>query len=211
MKIKGFQPLTLSDYPSKVAAIVFTQGCNFRCPFCHNGDLLPLDCNPDDLFPEEDVLQKIAKRAKQLDALVITGGEPTLQHDLVDFARKVKALGLLVKLDSNGTNPKMLQQLIDEKLVDYIAMDIKTSLEKYHLISGVRTPLDKILKSIYIISSSGIDHQFRTTFVPALMDEKDLEEIRKIVPKNSLYIVQKFNPENALDESLREDLEKVKV
>ena len=135
MKIAGFQPVTLSDYPGHVAAIVFTQGCNFRCPFCHNGSILELETNTDP-FPEKWVHEQLIKRREQLTGVVVTGGEPTLQRDLLPWLGKIKELGYSIKLDTNGSNPQVLQRAIEEKVIDFIAMDVKAPLEKYAVLAG---------------------------------------------------------------------------
>ena len=165
MKIGGFQPFTLTDYPGHVAAIVFTQGCNFRCPYCHNARLLPIDRPKSELIPEAYVFDHLAKRRRQLDGLVITGGEPTIQGDLPRFIRKARRLVPSIKLDSNGSRPEVIRRLLEEGLLDYIAMDIKAPLDQYE--SVVRRPVDAntLQSSIDIIKNSGVPHEFRT---PAL-------------------------------------------
>ena len=160
MRIGGFQKVSLIDYPGKVAAVVFTQGCNFRCPFCHNMELVLPSCF-DDPMNEDDVLNFLTTRIGKLQGVVITGGEPTLHSGLPDFIKKIKAMGFLVKLDSNGSRPCILQRLVDNKLVDYIAMDIKAPIERYEEVSGVNVNIDHIQQSIQIIMDSGLDHQKR--------------------------------------------------
>ena len=135
MKISGFQKLTLLDYPGKIACIIFTQGCNYKCSYCQNSLLIP--CSNEKLIDEEEVIDYLEKRKNLLDGIVISGGEPTVQCGLVNFIERVKKIGLLVKLDTNGSNPAIIKRLIDEGLVDYVAMDIKNSLNKYCLTSGV--------------------------------------------------------------------------
>ena len=165
MKIGGFQPFTLTDYAGHVAAIVFTQGCNFRCPYCHNARLLPIDRPESELIPEAYVFDHLAKRRRQLDGLVITGGEPTIQGDLPRFIRKARRLVPSIKLDSNGSRPEVIRRLLEEGLLDYIAMDIKAPLDRYE--SVVRRPADtdSLQTSIELIKNSGVPHEFRT---PAL-------------------------------------------
>ena len=162
MKIGGFQPFTLTDYPGHVAAIVFTQGCNWRCPYCHNAQLLPIDRPKSDLIPEAYVFDHLARRCCQLDGLVITGGEPTIQEDLPHFMHKVHRMGLAIKLDTNGSRPAVIRQLLEEGLLDYIAMDIKAPFDQYESI--VRRPVDTdaLHTSIELIKNSGVPHQFRT-------------------------------------------------
>ncbi len=202
MKIAGYEPFTLTDYPGKIAAIVFTQGCNFRCPFCHNGALLPAKPSSGSLMPEDSFFDFLRCRQDKLDGVVVTGGEPTLQFDLEFFIQKIKAMGFLVKLDTNGSRPHVVKKLLDEKLLDFIAMDIKSSFESYDRLAGVKAPIKKIQESIQLIASSGVEHQFRTTFVEPLMDNSDLEKIKEIIPNGSWWVKQKFKPENAFDKNL---------
>jgi len=199
MRFGGFQALTLSDYPGKTAAVVFTQGCNFRCPFCHNGGLLPAVADDRNLVPEAFVLEELRRRRGLLDGLVVTGGEPTLQEALPAFLGKVRALGLLVKLDTNGSRPEMLARLLGAGLVDYVAMDVKAPRGKYDLLAGVRAPLDAVRESIRLIAASGAPHHFRTTLPSALLDAQDIETIRRELPAASPHLVQEFKPEHALD------------
>ena len=165
MKIGGFQPFTLTDYPGHVAAIVFTQGCNWRCPYCHNAQLLPIDLPKNYLIPEAYVFDYLSRRRRQLDGLVITGGEPTIQEDLPRFLRKVRRLIPSVKLDTNGSRPDVIRHLLEEGLLDYIAMDIKAPLDQYE--SVVRRPVDNdvLQRSIDLIKTSGVPHEFRTPVV----------------------------------------------
>jgi pyruvate formate lyase activating enzyme len=203
MRFGGFQPFTLSDFPGRTAAIAFTQGCNFRCPYCHNGALLPMLVPEENLVPESVVLDHLRRRRMQLDGLVVTGGEPTLQPALPVFLRKVKGMGFLVKLDTNGSSPGVLKGLLDEELVDFVAMDIKAPSHKYSLLAGVPAPLRAIEKSIALIKWSGVEHQFRTTHVPELLSSGDLQSIVNSLPDGSAHVVQRFRPEHALDLSFR--------
>ena len=152
MKIVGLQKLTLLDYPGKLSCIIFTQGCNFKCPYCQNSDLIPLNGN--EIISEEEVFNFLEKRKKMLDGVVITGGEPTIQKDLEDFISKIKNLGYRVKLDTNGSNPKLLESLITQKLIDYVAMDIKNTFYEYENIIKTKTSIDNIKKSIKLIKNS---------------------------------------------------------
>ncbi len=199
----GFQPLTLSDYPATVAAIVFAQGCNFRCRFCHNCTLLPLPSGGEGLMAEEEVVSTLEQRKGKLEGLVVSGGEPTLQADLPEFLARVRELGYKIKLDSNGSRPEMVKSLLREGLLDYVAMDIKAPFHEYARICGVAVDTDAIGASIALIAASGVAHHFRTTFVEALMTPEDLEEAKRLVPVGSRHIVQKFQPEHALDPGLR--------
>ena len=205
MRIGGLQPFSLSDYPGKVAAIVFTQGCNFRCPFCHNGSLLPMQAETE--IPEEQVWDLLGRRQGKLDGVVISGGEPTLQRDLVDFMQQVKSLGFLVKLDTNGSRPDVVRFILDEGLADYIAMDIKAPWERYRDLCGVQTDVNAVRRTAEMIAGNGLDHGFRTTVVPQLLSEQDIDTIRATIPSDSPYTTQKFIPQNAFDPALRDNVE----
>jgi len=191
MLIGGFRPFTLSDFPGTTAAIVFTRGCNLRCPYCHNRALWAASPKASDKAPEE-VLDFMAHRTGCLGGLVITGGEPTLQPDLPEFLRRVRELGFAVKLDTNGTLPDSLAGLLDHGLVDYVAMDIKAPISKYGLICGVAVDTDAILRSISLIAASGVPHHFRTTFFRPLLSEADLATIKTLLPVRSRFLVQPF-------------------
>ncbi len=162
MKIGGFQPFTLTDYPGHVAAIVFTQGCNWRCRYCHNPQLLPLDRPEDKLIPEAYVFDHLAKRRRQLDGLVITGGEPTIQEDLPRFIRRVRRLGLKIKLDTNGSQPDVILQLLEENFLDYVAMDIKAPLDQYESIVGRHVDVVTLQTSMELLKKSDVPCEFRT-------------------------------------------------
>lgn len=198
MDIAGIQKTSLIDYPGKIAAVVFTSGCNFYCHFCHNPELV----NPKLKFseiPEKEVFDFLKKRKNILDGVVITGGEPTMHSDLPEFIKKIRKLGFLVKLDTNGTNPKTLKALIASKLIDYIAMDIKGSVDKYDKIIGVKVNKKDILESIKIIKNSKIDYEFRTTIVPTLHEKADFTKIGKMINNAKKYYLQQFRPEKTLD------------
>ena len=176
MKITGLQKMTLLDYPGRIACTVFLQGCNFRCPFCHNSDLLPPE--GDSLISQEELLAFLKKRKGMLDGVCITGGEPTVQRDLPELLRSIKALGYPVKLDTNGTNPAMLKALVSEGLVDYVAMDIKNSPKKYPLTAGVPgLSLSKVEESMAFLLEGTLDYEFRTTVVRELHEERDFREM----------------------------------
>ena len=189
MKIGGFQKTTLLDYPEHVSAIIWTVGCNFRCPFCYNTGLV---YEESDLFSEDEILSFLDKRKAFLEALTISGGEPFLQKDLKNFCKKVKNLGYKIKIDTNGTFPDKLKEMIDEKLVDYISMDIKAPKEKYEKLSGVKTDIEKINKSIEILQNSDIDYEFKTTVVPEFLEDKDIQEIAKWIKGSNKYFLQQF-------------------
>lgn len=191
MIIGGFQKFSLLDYPGKISSIIFTQGCNFNCVYCHNKELIrPKEHN--NIIKPDEILAFLKERKDKLDAVVITGGEPTLQPDLIDFMKKIKKLGLLIKLDTNGYRSDILRKAISAKVVDYIAMDVKAPLEKYWLVTNVVIQTRKIEDSISIIKNSGIRHEFRTTVLKSLHTDGDLEEIKKIIGSSNLFI-QKCN------------------
>ncbi len=181
--------LTLLDYPGKVACTVFLQGCNFRCPFCHNASLVR--CDGDEMDTNE-FLGFIKSRFGILDGVCVTGGEPTLYPELYDFIKEIKAIGYSVKLDTNGTNPEMLKRLIGDGLVDFVAMDIKNSPSKYPLTCGVEVDLDKVRESIQILLDSDINFEFRTTVVKELHEDKDFEEIGELIKGSPRYFLQCF-------------------
>lgn len=190
MIIDGFQKLTLLDYPGFVACIIFTKGCNFRCAYCHNSLLIPYE--KDSVISEEEVLAYLKKRKGVLDGIVISGGEPLLQSNITHFIQRVKELGMLVKLDTNGSNPDLLNKLINDKLVDYVAMDVKNCFNKYALTIGKKTNIDNIMKSIEILKEARVDYEFRTTIVKELHTKKDILEIAKIVGSKSKFYLQNF-------------------
>ena len=195
MEIGVLNTFSLSDFPGKVAAVVFTQGCNFRCPYCHNASLIPYHYHvPDELLiPEEHFFEFLEYRSNRLDAVVVSGGEPTIHRDLPAFLRRIKDMGFAVKLDTNGSKPEVLKEILENNLVDFIAMDIKAPLDNYKKLTGwIIAPKDKdkIKKSIALISESSVEHEFRTTVVEALLTPEDMQEIRKLLPAGSTYRLQ---------------------
>ena len=192
MKIAQLLPTTLIDYPNKVAALAYTAGCNFRCPFCHNSELvLPEKIQTMPLIPENDILYFLRERGNFLDALSITGGEPTLHDDLPRFIKRVKQLGLLVKLDTNGSRPEVLRELFDNHLLDYVAMDVKGPAARYCELAGVNVDLDAILRSIKIIMNRAPDYEFRTTVAPTITPE-DIENTVDLLQGAKRYFLQTF-------------------
>lgn len=208
MKICGFEKFSLVDYEDKICCTIFTEGCNFVCPFCHNSNLVLKKNNP--CIDEKVVFEYLVKRKNMVDAVCVSGGEPTLQPDLIEFVQKIKNHGFLVKLDTNGTNPKMLKKLIDENLIDYVAMDIKNSIESYPLSIGLyqnecETMLDNVQKSIDILSKSNIKFEYRTTLVDELHNEKDMEKMAEMLSDGDALFLQHFvDNENCIAESLHE-------
>ncbi|MCI8514552.1 MAG: anaerobic ribonucleoside-triphosphate reductase activating protein [Lachnospiraceae bacterium] len=224
MLICGLQKTTLLDFPGHVAATIFTGGCNFRCPFCHNGDLLTPDSfPPEQIFSEKEVLDFLQKRKTVLDGVCLTGGEPTLQPDLPDFIRRIKSLGLLVKLDTNGSRPDVLRSLLDERLPDYIAMDIKSSPKGYEQAAGIKffrddrkenaglCPAD-IDESIRLLRNADVPYEFRTTVVRELHREEDFLAIGKWLAGARAYFLQSYRdseqvPERRFSSYKKEEME----
>lgn len=204
MRIGGYQKLTLIDYPGKIATTVFTVGCSFRCPFCHNPELVLSTQFPAPNNMEEEFFAFLEKRRGKLEGICITGGEPTIQPDIIDFIKKIKAMGFLVKLDSNGTRPDVLRKVIREKLVDFIAMDIKNSPKKYSKTTGTLVDIERIKLSVEMIMNSGIDYEFRTTVVPGFHTEKDFEEIAKWIKGAKAYYLQEFRDLKIIDPKLKD-------
>ncbi len=186
MRIAGLQKLTLLDFPTHMACIVFTHGCNFRCPFCHNAPLVVSDDGA--AYDEEDFFAFLGKRRGILDGVVITGGEPLMADGVVDFIRRVKDMGFLVKLDTNGSFPERLRALLDGNLLDYIAMDIKTVPEKYGSVAGVPVKTENILKSVDLIKNSSVPHEFRTTVVKGLHTAEDIVAVAQTVAGEPYYL-----------------------
>lgn len=202
MKISGLQKLSLVDFDGHLCATIFTSGCNFKCPFCHNSSLV---INPSNEISEKDVLEFLDKRRKQLDSVCISGGEPTLHKDLPNFIKKIKDLGFLVKLDTNGTNLEMLEYLIENKLIDYVAMDIKNSIENYSLTTNCNINTDNIERTIKYIMSCGIDYEFRTTLVNEFHTLEDIKRISKLIKGAKKYYLQKFvDNDNCISSDLHE-------
>ena len=198
MKIGGFQKVSLIDYPGRISAVVFTQGCNFRCPFCHNPELVDPE-RFEDLIPEAEILSFLQRRRGRLDAVVITGGEPTMHPELVPFIIQLRAMGFQVKLDTNGALPDRLEEMLDRKLLDYVAMDLKAPLERYGEVTKTKTDEQRIRKSISLIMGSGVDYEFRTTAVKSLLGPADLEQIGRLIPGAKRFVLQKFVPTKTLD------------
>ena len=191
MKISGFQKMTLLDFPSKVACTIFTAGCNFRCGFCHNAALVTHIDN-ETQYSVDEVLNYLSKRKGILEGVCITGGEPLLQAGIEDFLRKVKELGFLVKLDTNGSFPKKLKSLVAEGLVDYVAMDIKNSREKYNFTADCEINIADIEESIAFLMSGAVDYEFRTTVVKEYHNIEDMKAIGEWIKGAKNYFLQNF-------------------
>lgn len=192
MVIGGFQKFSAIDYPGKLCAIIFTRGCNMRCPYCHNPELVYPDQFAQEI-PLQTILLFLKKRQGLLDAATITGGEPTIHADLIDLISQIKEMGYLVKLDTNGSNPHKLQEIIKTGLVDYFAMDVKSPLEKYPEVTRSTISVQAIRESIQLLMNSGIAYEFRTTVDWTLLNENDLIQIAETIRGAERYYLQKAN------------------
>jgi len=198
MKIGGLQKVSLIDYPGLISAIIFLQGCNFKCSYCHNPELVDSKLFQP-CIKEKEVLDFLNTRKGKLDAVTITGGEPTIHDDLAPFIKQIKKMGFAVKLDTNGSQPQVIKNLLAEKLLDFIAMDIKAPLEKYKEIVKTQVNPDSIKESIRLILKSKIPHEFRTTVVESQLEENDILQIGKLIPGANHYALQKFVPAKVLE------------
>ncbi|MDR2435707.1 MAG: anaerobic ribonucleoside-triphosphate reductase activating protein [Puniceicoccales bacterium] len=204
--IGGLQKVSLIDFPGKIASVVFTQSCNFRCPFCHNATLVDPKLFGNAL-PESEVLSYLDTRRMRIEGVVMSGGEPTLQADLKQFMGKVKDMGFCTKLDTNGTKPDIIAHLVSAGLVDFIAMDVKHDFAKYDLACGTRAPVEDIAKTIDFIKTCGIDYEFRTTVVPGIHSGGDIVNIARNISGAKKFVIQEFVPDHAMDANLRHVLQ----
>jgi len=198
--IKGFVGISLIEYPGEVSAAVFTGGCPFRCPFCHNKELVIDPASLPD-FDEEDILARLKKRAGFCDGVVISGGEPLMYPGLEVFIRRLKEMGLLVKLDTNGYFPEQLDRLIQAKLLNFVSMDLKTSVKKYRTAAGVHVDWWRIEHALTLLNKSTVDHEFRTTLVPGLVTLNDIPEMAMILGHEAKWVLQQFRSQCTLDPS----------
>ncbi|MDN5357423.1 MAG: pyruvate formate lyase activating enzyme [Candidatus Methanomethylophilaceae archaeon] len=198
MKIGGFVKTTLSDWDGKVSCLAFLAGCNFSCPYCHNPEIAKGICKYVD---EDEVIRYIAKNSDFLEGVVISGGEPTLNRDLYRFLKEIKKMGLGIKIDTNGSSPEVLDDIIGAKLVDYVAMDIKAPLatDRYRQATGGYGDVDTIKKSIRLIMDSGIEYEFRTTVFPKVLSHEDIVDIARSVSGAERFCIQQFRPKVTLD------------
>ena len=197
MKIHGLQKMTLLDFPGRVACTVFLGGCDFRCPFCHNFELVDGTAQP--LMDDEELLAFLSKRKGLLDGVAFTGGEPCLHAELPDLLEKIRAMGFATKLDTNGYHPERLQRILERRLVDYVAMDVKNSPAKYAATCGLETvDLDKVRRSIELLMSGGVDYEFRTTVVSEFHEAADFEEIGKMIRGARRYFLQCFTDRHSV-------------
>ncbi|MFW5891686.1 MAG: anaerobic ribonucleoside-triphosphate reductase activating protein [bacterium] len=212
--IYGKNPFSLIDYPKNISYVIFLGGCNFRCSYCHNKDIVNENTKK---IKEEEVLNELKQRKKIVKAITITGGEPTIHgKKLINFIKKIKDLGLKVKLDTNGTNPEVIEKLVDSNLIDYIAMDIKNTYDKYFETIGVKVNLSKIRESIKLIENCGVNYQFRSTVNKDMHSIDDINEMLGYVKDSSMFVLQPYKySENQLKdihytEYSEEDLENIK-
>ncbi|MBK5251307.1 MAG: anaerobic ribonucleoside-triphosphate reductase activating protein [Peptostreptococcaceae bacterium] len=203
MQFRGWQRVSLMDYPGKIATTAFVGGCNFRCPYCHNWELVENGSNLEAISSDE-VLAFLKKRSAMVDGICISGGEPTIHKELPEFARRVKGMGKLVKLDTNGANPDMIRELLDGKWLDFVAMDVKCTMERYCALTKCSADeLPKLKESIEMIKKSGIDYEFRTTITREYNPSSDKEALAHLVSGAKSYALQKFRiPEGHFDENL---------
>jgi len=214
MQILGFHKLSLVDYPKELCSVIFTAGCNFRCPYCHNKDIVN---QQGDFIDEVTLERELLNRKKYISSLCISGGEPTLQRDLVDFIRSYKEKGFSIKLDTNGSNPQVLQELLDKKYLDYVAMDLKTDIKHYEMVIG-RSGYDRQLQeSIHLLKNSAIDYEFRTTFVKDLMSQQSIEGLKELVQNSNRFVLQSVKlsdevllPKTQMQPYSKEEMEKLK-
>lgn len=204
MIIGGVQKVSLVDYPGKTCATIFTIGCNMRCGYCHNPELV-LPERYAGIIPESEILDFLANRIDKLEGVVVSGGEPTVHEDLPDFLCKIKQMGFLIKLDSNGTNPIMLGQLFNSNLIDFIAMDIKCVPERYQEVIARPVDAEDIRRSIKLIKNSGIGHEFRTTVVKSQISFDDFDEIGCLIKGSPRYALQKFRSGRTLNPRFRDE------
>ena len=202
MKLAGLQKTSVIDFPDQISTVVFTQGCNFYCPYCHNSQLIPLEIPAGELMPEEYFFDFLKQRKKLLDGVTITGGEPLLQPDLKEFIFKIKKdYNLKLKLDTNGSNTAELKKLIDAELIDYLAVDIKFSWSNYSQLAPEGL-VSEIKNSVQMIIDSELDYEFRTTAVPGLHDEEEIAKIAHQIKGADKYFIQNFRPVNTLEPEL---------
>ncbi len=204
IQIGGLQKLTLIDFPGRLAATVFLIGCNFRCPFCYSSELvlpekIKKHIQRGYLISEKEFFKFLKERKELLEGVVLCGGEPVVSRGLIPFIKKIKKMGFFVKLDTNGSNPKILKKLIDKKLVDYVAMDIKGPKGRYSEFSGVKFDIKRIQESIDILKEGRIDYEFRSTIVPTLHKKEDVIEMAKWIRGAKRYFLQNFRPEKTVD------------
>jgi len=203
MNIKGIHKTSLIDYPGKISSVLFTGGCNLRCGYCHNADLVCNNCNLQS-YSNADALEFIKKRRGLLDGITISGGEPTLAANIDEFIQRIKDLGLSVKIDTNGLNPTVIERLIGNGLLDYVAVDIKTSREKYQVLTGRRVDYNALIKTVTIIRDSQVDYELRTTCIPYYVEMEDFKSIKQSIGRVGKYYLQQFDNMHTLDKTFHD-------
>ena len=203
MHIKGLIQTSLLDFPGRVALVAFVGGCNFCCPFCQNTELVLAHRDMPDI-PGGEIWEMLAQRRGFVDGLVISGGEPTLQHDLAGFISTARRQGVAVKLDTNGYRPAVLRELIAGGLVDYVAMDIKSTPQKYSRAAGVSLDIERIAESVALLISSGVPHEMRTTVAPGLVEPDDVDALADLIQGTQRYVLQQYRPDNALSAEMKQ-------
>lgn len=203
MAVKGFQGTSLLDYPGRIASLVFFGGCNLSCPYCHNTGLV-IDPHQYPDYPLAELMEELEQRRRFIDAVVVSGGEPTLDRQLLPFLRQVKALGLLVKLDTNGLAPKVLEQALGEGLLDYVAMDLKTSPQRYAELHRGVVDFGALGDSVALLRQAPVELEFRTTCVPGLVGEEDIRALGALIRGSSLWVLQQYVPRYAMEEGARQ-------
>jgi len=201
MRLAHYEPLSLTDFPGRLATTVFTVGCNFACPYCHNPELVTAMKDTPQLT-EEAFFVFLERRRGKLNGVCITGGEPTLHADLAGFVERIRALGYAVKLDTNGSNPEMLRRLLETSSLDYVAMDVKAPPSRYGEMTGNPYALALAETSIRLLAERDTDHEYRTTILPLLFSEVDIDGIASMLPPGSRYVIQNFVPTKTLDPNL---------
>ncbi len=200
MLIGGFLPFSTIDFPGDVSSVIFTQGCNLRCPYCHNPELIPL--KTEIKLNSLEILKTLEERKILVDAVVVSGGEPTIQKDLPEFLVRLKTSGFRVKLDTNASNPEMLSRVVFDGAVDFISMDVKTSPKKYSQMVGTFFDFSWIKKTIDIFEKASLEYELRTTAVPGIVEKEDIDEIGKEIGGDRTFVIQQFNPSKTLDQSI---------
>ncbi len=205
MRIGGIQKVSLIDYPGKIAATIFVSGCNFNCGFCYNPELiLEENIKNQTPIPQDSIYEFLRKRKNLIDGVVMCGGEPTIYKDLPEVIQKIKKMGFLIKLDTNGSNPRVLEHMFKKNLLDYVAMDIKTSKEKYSLLTGQKKQILNVERSVEILKEHAPNYEFRTTVVPGIVRKEDILKIARWIAPAKKYFLQQYRPQRTLDPAFKE-------
>lgn len=200
MNIKGFMKSSYIDFPGRISSVIFTGGCNMRCPYCHNRELVE---NKGKEIPEEYIIKTLLLRKEFINSVVISGGEPTIHKDLPEFIKKLKGFGFFIKLDTNGTNPEMLKNLIENNLLDYVAMDIKNSFKRYEKVTVLKVSIENIKKSMEILRKNNVNYEFRTTICKELTKIEDIEKIASMIKKDEKFYLQNFRNSEYIQKNIK--------